>query len=145
MKVSEFRKLIREEVRKVIKEAQQPKLEVGQTWFYPYPFNGKKKYYTKIYKIDNKGVSFIESPELAKLTSSMGLDATMPVKGFVDLILRGKAYLVKENQNINEEFDIRFNEFSSIFLETYYDMNKHKITFDAATEKLFAWIKENFK
>jgi hypothetical protein len=75
----------------------------------------------------------------------MGLDATMPVKGFVDLILRGKAQLVKENQNINEEFDIRFNEFSSIFLETYYDMNKHKITFDAATEKLFAWIKENFK
>jgi len=83
------------ESTRTIKEAQQPKLEVGQIWFYPYPFNGKKKYYTKIYKIDNKGVSFIESPELTKLTSSMGLDATMPVKGFVDLILRGKAYLVK--------------------------------------------------
>ena len=59
------------------------------------PWNGKKKYYTKIYKIDNKGVSFIESPELTKLTSSMGEDATMPVEGFVDLIVRGKAYLVK--------------------------------------------------
>jgi hypothetical protein len=53
--------------------------------------------------------------------------------------------VLKENQNTNEEFDARFNNFSSIFLETYYDMNDHKITFDAATEKLFAWIKENFK
>ena len=95
MKKSELQKIIREEVRRVVNEAQEPKLEVGQTWFYPYPWNGKKKYYTKIYKIDNKGVSFIESPELTKLTSSMGEDATMPVEGFVDLIVRGKAYLVK--------------------------------------------------
>ena len=145
MKKSELQKIIQEEISKVIKEAQQPKLEVGQTWFYPYPFNGKKKYYTKIYKIDNKGVSFKESPELAKLTSATGLDATMPVEGFVDLILRGKAHLVKENQNINEEFDKRENAFSTIFLQTYYDMNKHKLTFDEATDKLFAWIKENFK
>ena len=53
--------------------------------------------------------------------------------------------LKEENQNINEESDPRFNDFSSMFLETYYDMNDHKITFDAATEKLFAWIKANFK
>ncbi len=95
MKKSELQKIIREEVRRVVNEAQEPKLEVGQTWFYPYPWNGKNKYYTKIYKIDNKGVSFIESPELAKLTSATGLDATMPVEGFIDLIVRGKAYLVK--------------------------------------------------
>jgi len=95
MKASELRKLIREEVRRIIKEAQQPKLEVGQTWFYPYPWQGKEKYYTKIYKIDNKGVSYIESPELTKLTPTTGLDATMSVKGFIELILRGKAHLVK--------------------------------------------------
>ncbi len=95
MKKSELQKIIREEVSRVLKEAQEPKLEVGQTWFYPFPYYGKQKYYTKIYKIDNKGVSFIESPELAKLTSATGLDATMPVEGFIDLIVRGKAYLVK--------------------------------------------------
>ena len=95
MKKSELQKIIKEEIGKVLKEAQEPKLEVGQTWFYPYPWNGKKKYYTKIYKIDNDGVSFIESPELTKLTSSMGEDLTMPVKGFIDYIVRGKAYLVK--------------------------------------------------
>lgn len=145
MKKSELQKIIKEEISKVLNEVQQPKLEVGQIWFYPYPWNGKNKYYTKIYKIDNKGVSFIESPELTKLTSATGLDATMPVEGFIDLIVRGKAYLAKENQNINEESDPRFNDFSSMFLETYYDMNDHKITFDAATEKLFAWIKANFK
>jgi len=61
MKKSELQKIIREEVSRVLKEAQEPKLEVGQTWFYPFPYYGKQKYYTKIYKIDNKGVSFIES------------------------------------------------------------------------------------
>ena len=91
MKRSELKQIIKEEIAKQL----SPKLEVGQTWFYPFPWNGKKKYYTKIYKIDNDGVSFIESPELNKLTSSMGEDATMPVEGFVDLILRGKAHLVK--------------------------------------------------
>ena len=91
MKRSELKQLIKEEIAKQL----SPKLEVGQTWFYPFPWNGKKKYYTKIYKIDNDGVSFIESPELAKLTPTMGLDATMPIEGFVDLILRGKAHLVK--------------------------------------------------
>jgi hypothetical protein len=48
MKKSELQALIREEIRKVIKEAQQPKLEVGQIWFYPFPWYGKEKYYTKI-------------------------------------------------------------------------------------------------
>jgi hypothetical protein len=91
MKKSELKQLIKEEIAKQL----SPKLEVGQTWFYPFPWNGKKKYYTKIYKIDSDGVSFIESPELNKLTSNMGLDATIPIEGFVDLILRGKAYLVK--------------------------------------------------
>ena len=91
MKKSELKQIIKEEIAKQL----SPKLKVGQTWFYPFPWNGKKKYYTKIYKIDNDGVSFIESPELNKLTSSMGEDATMPVEGFVDLILRGKAHLVK--------------------------------------------------
>ena len=95
MKRSELQKIIREEVSRVLKEAQEPKLEVGQTWFYPYPWYGKNKYYTKIYKIDNKGVSFIESPELTKLTSSMGDDLTMPVEGFIDLIVRGKATQLK--------------------------------------------------
>lgn len=53
---------------------------------------------------------------------------------------------LSENQNliINEEFDNRKNGFSSIFLRTYYDMSDHKITFDEATDKLFAWIKANF-
>ena len=55
--------------------------------------------------------------------------------------------VLKENQNstINEEFDNRMNEFSSIFLKTYYDMNDNEITFDEATDRLFAWIKANFK
>jgi hypothetical protein len=91
MKRSELKQIIKEEIAKQL----SPKLEVGQTWFYPYPFNGKQKYYTKIYKIDNDGVSFIESPELAKLTPATGLDATMSVEGFIDLILRGKAHLTK--------------------------------------------------
>jgi hypothetical protein len=91
MKKSELKQLIKEEF---IKQSL-PKLEVGQTWFYPYPFNGKQKYYTKIYKIDNDEVSFIESPELTKLTPDVGLDATMPIEGFIDLILRGKAHLIK--------------------------------------------------
>jgi hypothetical protein len=39
-------------------------------------------------------VSFIESPELNKLTPDVSLDATIPVEGFIDLILRGKAYLI---------------------------------------------------
>jgi len=47
--------------------------------------------------------------------------------------------------NENEEFDKRKNGFSSIFLRTYYDMSDHKLTFDEATDKLFAWIKANFK
>ena len=91
MKKSELKQIIKEEIAKQL----SPKLKVGQTWFYPFPWNGKKKYYTKIYKINNDGVSFIESPELNKLTADMGLDATMPIEGFVDLILRGKAYLIK--------------------------------------------------
>ena len=55
--------------------------------------------------------------------------------------------VLKENQNstINEEFDNRMNKFSSIFLKTYYDMNDNEITFDEATDRLFAWIKANFK
>ena len=55
--------------------------------------------------------------------------------------------VLKENQNstINEEFDNRLNKFSSIFLKTFYDMSNHEITFDEATDKLFAWIKTNFK
>jgi hypothetical protein len=47
--------------------------------------------------------------------------------------------------NENEEFDKRKNGFSGIFLRTYYDMSDHKLTFDEATDKLFAWIKANFK
>ena len=46
---------------------------------------------------------------------------------------------------VNEEFDNRRNAFYNIFLQTYYSMNKHKITFDEATDKLFTWIKANFK
>ena len=55
--------------------------------------------------------------------------------------------VLKENQNstINEEFDNRLNKFSSIFLKTFHDINNHEITFDEATDKLFAWIKANFK
>jgi len=55
--------------------------------------------------------------------------------------------ILTENQNstINEEFDNRMNKFSSIFLKTYYDMNDNEITFDEATDRLFAWIKANFK
>ena len=55
--------------------------------------------------------------------------------------------VLKENQNstINEEFDNRMNKFSSIFLKTYYDMNDNEITFDETTDRLFAWIKANFK
>lgn len=55
--------------------------------------------------------------------------------------------VLKENQNstINEEFDDRLNKFSSIFLKTFNDINNHEITFDKATNKLFAWIKANFK
>ena len=62
------------------------------------------------------------------------------------------AGLIKENQNqvnenliINEEFDNRMNGFSNIFLKTYYDMSDHTITFDEAVDKLFTWIKANFK
>lgn len=90
MKKSELKQLIKEEISKQL----LPKLEVGQIWFYPFPWYGKEKYYTKIYKIDNDEVSFIESPELNKLTPDVSLDATMPVEGFIDLILRGKAYLI---------------------------------------------------
>ena len=52
-----------------------------------------------------------------------------------------------ENQNltISEEFDSRENKFANIFLLTFYDISSHKITFDEATDKLFAWIKTNFK
>ena len=45
----------------------------------------------------------------------------------------------------NEYLDKRENAFSTIFLQTYYDMSDHKLTFDEATDKLFAWIKTNFK
>jgi hypothetical protein len=47
--------------------------------------------------------------------------------------------------NENEYEDKRENAFSSIFLRTYYDMSDHKLTFDEATDQLFAWIKANFK
>jgi len=47
--------------------------------------------------------------------------------------------------NENEYLDKRENAFSTIFLQTYYDMSDHKLTFDEATDKLFAWIKANFK
>ena len=90
MKKSELKQLIKEEINKQL----LPKLEVGQIWFYPHPWYGKEKYYTKIYKIDNDKVSYIESPKLTKLTPDVSEDATMPVEGFIDLILRGKAYLV---------------------------------------------------
>jgi hypothetical protein len=57
--------------------------------------------------------------------------------------------VLNENQNLiineDEEFDNRKNGFSGIFLRTYYDMSDHKLTFDEATDKLFAWIKANFK
>lgn len=52
---------------------------------------------------------------------------------------------VNENLIINEEFDNRINGFSNIFLKTYYDMSNHIITFDEAVDKLFTWIKANFK
>ena len=53
--------------------------------------------------------------------------------------------IVDQNSTINEEFDNRKNKFSSIFLQTFYDMNSNEITFDEATDKLFAWIEANFK
>jgi hypothetical protein len=53
--------------------------------------------------------------------------------------------VVNKNSTINEEFDNRKNKFSSIFLQTFYDMNDNEITFDEATDRLFAWIKSNFK
>ena len=53
--------------------------------------------------------------------------------------------VVNKNSTINEEFDNRKNEFSTIFLQTFYDMNNKEITFDEATDKLFAWIEANFK
>ena len=53
--------------------------------------------------------------------------------------------IVNKNSTINEEFDNRKNKFSSIFLQTFYDMNDNEITFDEASDRLFAWIKSNFK
>ena len=67
------------------------------------------------------------------------LGVNIDVQAVMDII-----YPNDENP-VNEEFDNRMNKFSTIFLQTYYDMNKHKITFDEATDKLFTWIKANFK
>ena len=47
--------------------------------------------------------------------------------------------------NEKEYEDKRANKFATIFLQTFYDMADHKITFDEATDKLFVWIKANFK
>ena len=71
----------------------------------------------------------------------------MKVSELKQLIKEEISKVLKENQNstIDEEFDNRMNEFSSIFLKTYYNMNDNEITFDEATDRLFAWIKANFK
>jgi len=73
------------------------------------------------------------------LKAMQQLGVNIDVQAVMDII-----YPEDENP-VNEEIDNRMNKFSTIFLQTYYDMNKHKITFDEATNKLFTWIKANFK
>ena len=73
------------------------------------------------------------------LKAMQQLGVNIDVQAVMDII-----YPEDENP-VNEEIDNRMNKFSTIFLQTYYDMNKHKITFDEATDKLFTWIKANFK
>ena len=127
MKRSELKQIIKEEIHNVLKEAT---VKLGPD----------KNF---ILKSDKKGVN------LTKADPNGGGRIHSELYIFKDEIPDVINFLnnIKENQNstINEEFDNRKNKFSSIFLQTFYDMNDNEITFDEASDRLFAWIKSNFK
>lgn len=127
MKRSELKQIIKEEIHNVLKEAT---VKLGPD----------KNF---VLKSDRKGVN------LTKVDPNGGGRVHSEMYIFKNEIPDVINFLnnIKENQNstINEEFDNRKNKFSSIFLQTFYDMNDNEITFDEASDRLFAWIETNFK
>ena len=136
MKRSELKQIIKEEVRKTLNEGlfdstSKPSIKDLKEYEIEIKFN--PTYIGFAWKVNGK--------EEYQETSYHD------IKNFNDLLTKifSEIDYISKNSTINEEFDNRKNKFSSIFLQTFYDMNDNEITFDEASDRLFAWIKSNFK